>query len=362
MFNWFAGDSNERELKKLAPIVEQINELEPEFQKLSDEELKGKTAEFMERLVSATAEKKQEIDDVKKELAEAQACLNIVEGFDEKTEKSVECKRLQDRIAELDKELRKEENKFLDELLPEAFAAVREAAMRTIHQRHFDVQLMGGIVLHHGRIAEMRTGEGKTLVATLPLYLNALTGRGVHLVTVNDYLARRDPYWMGPVYHALGVSVASIYPMQSEAEHLPSRLYDPDYDSGKEPIPGATSSPSRAKRPTLADITYGTSAEFGFDYLRDNMAVDLSQTVQREQNFAIVDEVDNLLIDEARTPLIISAPDVESSQLYQIFAQLAQQLKGKMAKGKEDMSPNRDGQRLYLQRKRPHRLSDRRRF
>ncbi len=327
MFNWFAGDSNERELKKLAPLVKRINDLEPGFQQLKDEELKGKTSEFRQRLVESVANKKAEIDNTKKELSEAQDCLNTVEDFDQKTEISVQCKRLQDNLLELDKELRKQENEFLDDILPEAFAAVREAARRTIHQRHFDVQLMGGIVLHHGRIAEMRTGEGKTLVATLPLFLNSLTGRGVHLVTVNDYLARRDPYWMGPVFHSLGVSVSSIYPMQSEAERLPSRLYDPDYDSGKEKDPWRHFKPVQRKEAYAADITYGTSAEFGFDYLRDNMAVDLNQTVQREQNFAVVDEVDNLLIDEARTPLIISAPDVESSQKYQVFAQLVLQLK-----------------------------------
>ncbi len=327
MFNWFAGDSNERELKKLAPLVKRINDLEPGFQQLKDEELKGKTSEFRQRLVESVANKKAEIDNTKKELSEAQDCLTTVEDFDQKTEISVQCKRLQDNLLELDKELRKQENEFLDDILPEAFAAVREAARRTIHQRHFDVQLMGGIVLHHGRIAEMRTGEGKTLVATLPLFLNSLTGRGVHLVTVNDYLARRDPYWMGPVFHSLGVSVSSIYPMQSEAERLPSRLYDPDYDSGKEKDPWRHFKPVQRKEAYAADITYGTSAEFGFDYLRDNMAVDLNQTVQREQNFAVVDEVDNLLIDEARTPLIISAPDVESSQKYQVFAQLVLQLK-----------------------------------
>jgi preprotein translocase subunit SecA len=327
MFNWFAGDSNERELKKLAPAIKRVNDLEPEFQKLSDQELREKTSDFKRRLEESVADKKSEIEAVQKELAEAQSCMNTVEGFDQKAEISVQCKRLQDNTKELDKELHKRENEFLDDILPEAFAVVREAARRTIHQRHFDVQLMGGIVLHHGRIAEMRTGEGKTLVATLPLYLNSLTGRGVHLVTVNDYLARRDPYWMGPVYHALGVSVSSIYPMQSEAERLPSRLYDPDYDSGKDTDPWRHFKPVLRKEAYAADITYGTSAEFGFDYLRDNMAVDLSQTVQREQNFAVVDEVDNLLIDEARTPLIISAPDVESSQKYQVFAQLVLQLK-----------------------------------
>ena len=212
-------------------------------------------------------------------------------------------------------------------LLPEAFAAVREAARRQIGQRHFDVQLLGGITLHQGKIAEMKTGEGKTLVATLPLYLNALTGRGCHLATVNDYLARRDPYWMGPIYHALGVTVASIYPMQTPDEHSPARLYDPAYDSGKENDPWRHFRPVSRQEAYKADITYGTSSELGFDYLRDNMVTDLSQCVQSPLNFAIVDEVDNLLIDEARTPLIISAPDVEAGQLYQSFAQLVLRLK-----------------------------------
>ncbi|MBM4433080.1 MAG: preprotein translocase subunit SecA, partial [Chloroflexi bacterium] len=272
MFKWLGGlvDSNEKELKKLQPIVDKINELEPEFQKLSDAELGAKTDEFKARLKNGSS---------------------------------------------------------LNDLLPEAFAAVREAARRTIGQRHFDVQLMGGIVLHQGRIAEMKTGEGKTLVATLPLYLNSLTGQGCHLATVNDYLARRDPYWMGPIYHALGVSVASIYPMQTPDDHSPARLYDPAYDSGKENDPWRHFRPVPRHKAYQADITYGTSAEFGFDYLRDNMVVELSRCVQRPVNYAIVDEVDNLLIDEARTPLIISAPDVESSQRYQIFARLVPHLK-----------------------------------
>ena len=177
MLKWLGGlvDSNEKELKPLQPIVARINSLEPEFEKLGDAELRAKTDEFRDRIKNGSS---------------------------------------------------------LDELLPEAFAAVREAARRTIGQRHFDVQLMGGIVLHQGKIAEMRTGEGKTLVATLPLYLNSLTGEGCHLATVNDYLARRDPYWMGSIYHALGMSVASVYPQQTPDEHQPSRLYDPDYDSG----------------------------------------------------------------------------------------------------------------------------------
>ncbi len=263
-------DSNEKQLKKLEPVVAQVNELEPEFEKLSDDELRAKTDEFKTRLQAGAS---------------------------------------------------------LDELLPEAFAVVREAAKRTIGQRHFDVQLMGGIVLHQGRIAEMKTGEGKTLVATLPLYLNSLTGKGCHLVTVNDYLARRDPYWMGSIYHALGVSVASIYPQQNPDERTPSRFYDPTYDSGKENDPWCHFRPVSRKEAYQADITYGTCSECGFDYLRDNMVSDLSNCVQRYRHYAIVDEVDNLLIDEARTPLIISAPDVEATQKYGKFSHLVSRMR-----------------------------------
>ena len=270
MFKWLGGlrDSNEKEIERLRPVVSRINELEPEFEKLSDDQLKAKSDEFKARLGKGAS---------------------------------------------------------LDELLPEAFAAVREAAKRTIKQRHFDVQLMGGIVLHQGKIAEMRTGEGKTLVATLPLYLNSLIGKGCHLVTVNDYLARRDPYWMAPIYHALGVSIASIYPQQTSDEHSPARLYDPEHDSGDSHW--SHFRPVSRREAYQADITYGTSSEFGFDYLRDNMTVDLSRTVQGPVSYGIVDEVDNLLIDEARTPLIISAPDREAGQKYQVFARLIQRLK-----------------------------------
>ena len=270
MFKWLGRlvDSNEKELKRLQPIVNQINELEPEFERLSDAELRSKTDEFKIRLGDGTS---------------------------------------------------------LDELLPESFAAVREAAKRTIGQRHFDVQLMGGVALHHGKIAEMKTGEGKTLVATLPLYLNSLIGQGCHLVTVNDYLSRRDPYWMGPIYHALGVSVASIYPQQTPDEHTPSCLYDPGFDSGDERWRHFRPTPRREAYE--ADITYGTSSEFGFDHLRDNMVTELSRCVQRQMNYAIVDEIDNLLIDEARTPLIISAPDVEAEQNYKLFARFVPRLR-----------------------------------
>jgi len=269
VFKWLSVffDSNEKELKKLQPAVDRINELEPEFQALSDVELRDKTGEFR--------------------------------------------KRIQDGAE-------------LDELLPEAFAAVREASRRTLKLCHYDVQLIGGIILHQGKIAEMRTGEGKTLVATLPLYLNSLTGKGCHLVTVNDYLARRDPYWMGPVYNALGVRVASIYPQQNPDEHTPSRLYDPEYDSGESRWKHFR--PVTRREAYEADITYGTSSEFGFDQLRDNMLMDLKKFVQQPPNFAVVDEVDNLLIDEARTPLIISGPAAESSQSYQVFARLVPRL------------------------------------
>jgi len=271
MFKLFGiGDSNEKEIKKLKPLVEKINQFEPDFEALSDEALKAKTVEFKGRL---------------------------------------------------------EQGETLDSLLPEAFAAVREAARRSLKLRHYDVQLVGGIVLHQGKIAEMKTGEGKTLVATLTLYLNALSGKGCHLVTVNDYLARRDAYWMGPVYDALGLKVASIYPMQTPDEMQPARLYDPQYDSGKEDDPWRHFKPVPRREAYQADITYGTSAEFGFDYLRDNMVMSLDQCVQGELNYAVIDEVDSLLIDEARTPLIISAPDRESPKKYQYFARLVPRLK-----------------------------------
>jgi preprotein translocase subunit SecA len=278
VFKWITGllDSNEKELKRLQPIVARINSLESGFQKLTDAELRAKTDQFKARFKNGET---------------------------------------------------------LDQLLPEAFAAVREAARRTIGQRHYDVQLMGGIVLHQGKIAEMKTGEGKTLVATLPLYLNSLTGEGCHLVTVNDYLARRDAHWMGSVYHALGVSVAAIHGQEAAGVYQPSYLFDPTYvDSNRPAMPHLR--PVSRREAYQADITYGTNNEFGFDYLRDNMVFDLSQCVQRQLNYAIVDEVDNILIDEARTPLIISGSAQDSNEKrrkqmeeYQPFAWIAKQLR-----------------------------------
>ncbi|MFC2049967.1 preprotein translocase subunit SecA [Chloroflexota bacterium] len=287
MLKWLGSlaDSNEKELKRLQPLVDEINSPEPEFQKLSDAELRAKTDEFKARL---------------------------------------------------------KDGETLDDILPEAFAAAREAARRTIGERHFDVQLMGGIALHQGKITEMKTGEGKTLVATLPLYLNALSGDGCHLITVNDYLARRDAYWMGPIYHALGLTVASIYPSQSPAENLPARLYDPDYTDEKD-TRWPHFRPVSRQQAYQADITYGTNNEFGFDYLRDNMALDLSQCVQRPLNYAIVDEVDNILIDEARTPLIISGAAEEATEKYHVFARLVPQLKKD-----EDYSVEEKERQTYL--------------
>ncbi|MCC7288805.1 preprotein translocase subunit SecA [bacterium] len=258
------GDPNAREIKKARAVVERINAREAEIKKLSNTKLKAKTTELK---------------------------------------------------AELEK------GKSLDDILPEAFAVVREASARVIGQRHFDVQLIGGIVLHEGKIAEMRTGEGKTLVATLPIYLNALSGKGVHLVTVNEYLARIGAGWMGQIYHFLGLSVGVIV-------HDAALVYDPDYtDEAHSDERLRHFRPVSRAEAYAADITYGTNNEFGFDYLRDNMVQDRSQMVQRELNFAIVDEVDSILIDEARTPLIISAPAAKSTDRYYTFARIAKNLK-----------------------------------
>src|SRR3989338_7232543 len=236
------GSRNDRVLREMRKTVQQINRLEPSLQTLSDEALQAKTAEFKQRY---------------------------------------------------------QQGESVDQLLPEAFAVVREASRRTLGLRHFDVQLIGGMVLHRGKIAEMRTGEGKTLAATLPTYLNALTGKGVHIVTVNDYLAKRDAQWMDPIYRFLGLTVGVNLSQMPHAEK---------------------------KQAYAADITYGTNNEFGFDYLRDNMAFSLNDRVQRELHFAIVDEVDSILIDEARTPLIISGAAEDSSALYIKINQLIPQL------------------------------------
>ncbi len=261
------GDPNAKTVKRIQPIVRAVNDLEASFEALSDDALRAKTEAFRVRLA---------------------------DGED------------------------------LDDLLPEAFAAVREASKRTLGLRHFDVQIIGGTVLHEGGVAEMRTGEGKTLVGTLPLYLNALTGRGVHLVTPNDYLSKHGVQWMGPIYHALGLTAGVIQNMGNQPE-MSSFVYDPDYQAADDRYQHLR--PVHRRDAYAADILYGTNNEFGFDYLRDNMVWDLSQRVQRDLYFAIVDEVDNILIDEARTPLIISGPAEEATDWYVRFAELVGRLK-----------------------------------
>jgi len=262
ILNILFGNKNDRELKRLNPLVEKINELGPSLTSLSDQALTDHTQTFKKRL---------------------------------------------------------EAGESLDDILPEAFAVCRETSRRRLGMRHFDVQLVGGMVLHQGRIAEMRTGEGKTLAATLPIYLNALTGKGVHLVTVNDYLAKRDAQWMGPVYHSLSLSIGVI-------QHEASFFYDPTYEAADKRLQYLR--PCSRPEAYRADITYGTNNEFGFDYLRDNLIVtDLEQAVQRELNYAIVDEVDSILIDEARTPLIISGPAEQSTEQYYRINRIIPQLK-----------------------------------
>jgi preprotein translocase subunit SecA len=266
MLKWLKGvisDSSERKLGKLQPLLHEINALEEEVAPLSDAELRAKTDQFRERLAG---------------------------------------------------------RETLDDILPDAFAVVREMASRRLGERHYDVQVLGGIVLHQGKIAEMKTGEGKTLVATLPLYLNGLEGKGAHLVTVNDYLAKRDTTWMGSIYHNLGLSVACL-------QHDAAYIYDPGFNADNPSLRHLRPVPRREAY--LADITYGTNNEFGFDYLRDNMVVDLSQAVQPPEHphhYAIVDEVDNILVDEARTPLIISGPAEETEEVYRMFARLVPRL------------------------------------
>ena len=250
LLNKIFGSKNEREIKRMRPVVAAIGAKEPDMARFSDRDLGAKTEEFKKRLADGTT---------------------------------------------------------LDELLPEAFAVCREMSKRALAMRHFDVQLIGGMILHEGKIAEMKTGEGKTLVATLALYLNALQGKGAHLITVNDYLAKRDAQWMAPLYHNLGLSVGVI-------QHEASFLFDPAYEAEDKRLQHLR--PCTRQEAYRADITYGTNNEFGFDYLRDNMVGDLEHCVQREQNFAIVDEVDSILIDEARTPLIISGPTEDSTDLY----------------------------------------------
>jgi preprotein translocase subunit SecA len=297
-------DSNDRELRHIQRFVDEANALEPEIQALSDEEIRQRFAVIREEI---------------RDFAEP----------GEPTEDELHHPDLE-RRRELAKERRKKENAHiqgaLDDVVPEVFAMAREAMQRTLGMRHFDEQLMGATVLHQGKIAEMKTGEGKTFLPTMAAILNSLTGRGVHIVTPNDYLARRDPQWMGPVFHFLGVSLGMI-------THDESFVFEPGYPTTDERLINLR--PVTRREAYAADVTYGTNNEFGFDYLRDNMVVELDQRVQRERSFAIVDEVDNILIDEARTPLIISGQAEESADLYYTFARLVPKLKGR-AEGEEE--------------------------
>ena len=295
------GSKNERELKRMRPLVDEIGQLEAELQALGMDELRAKTDAFRSRIQEATAATRTQLDELARQAAEL-----APEGIpDEEVAEKLDY--FQEERTSLEKELRAAEADVLEDILPEAYATVREVSRRVTGMRHFDSQLQGGIVLHQGRIAEMKTGEGKTLVATLPLYLNALLGHGSHLITVNDYLARRDVQWMGPIYHALGLSIASVV-------HDASFLFDPTHVVKDYRYMNLR--PVSRKEAYAADITYGTNNEYGFDYLRDNMKFNLEDYVQRALHFAIVDEVDNILIDEARTPLIISGPAEESTQKY----------------------------------------------
>ncbi len=298
--NKVLGDPVRREIKRYEGVVELINELEAEMSALSDEELRDKTREFRERLGVEGAD-----------ITHGQS---FAAGLGEETEEMA-----MERAEASERE--RQRALALDELLPEAFAVVREASKRTLGMRHFDVQLIGGIVLHQGRIAEMKTGEGKTLVATLALYLNALEGRGAHLVTVNDYLARRDAGWNAALYHSLGMSVGVI------AGQDLSFVYDPDFLDDTHPDPRLQHlRPCSRREAYAADITYSTNNELGFDYLRDNMAQKLDRCVQRRLHYAIVDEVDSILIDEARTPLIISGQASEATDKFYTYARLIPRL------------------------------------
>ena len=295
------GDPEKRELKRMEKIVQGINKLEPKYQAMSDDELKDQTNLLKKQLLEL------------RKKADAKTALEK-----QKLEKESSKKAKKTSAKTID--TKKAEDKILDQLLPDAFALVREATFRILGMRHFDVQMIGGIALHEGNVAEMKTGEGKTLVALLPSYLNALTERGVHVVTVNDYLAQRDAGWNAPVFHFLGLSVGVII---ADA----SFLYDPEYineDHADERMQHLK--PCTRKQAYAADVTYGTNNEFGFDYLRDNMVNEVDFLRQRELNFAIVDEVDSILIDEARTPLIISAPAGDNPDSYYQFAKIVSKL------------------------------------
>ncbi len=304
-------DNNSREVKKLQTVVEEINSLEAEFSPLSDDEIRARMIELRDEIREDAAPSEPSDEEVNADSSERRRELR-------RAREKADIKHLQG---------------VLDDALPEVFAAAREISRRKLGMRHFDVQLIGGMVLHQGKIAEMKTGEGKNLVAPLAAALNAMSGRGVHVVTVNDYLAKRDPQWMGPIFHGLGLTVGII-------QHETAFLFDPNHRGTDEVLLNLR--PVERREAYAADVTYGTNNEFGFDYLRDNMVSTLEERVQRERYFGIVDEVDNILIDEARTPLIISGQAGESEDLYYQFARLVPKLRERRADWQEGDEPDGD--------------------
>ncbi|MCA9399593.1 MAG: hypothetical protein KC618_07580, partial [Candidatus Omnitrophica bacterium] len=292
-------------LKTFCPIVARIAGMESDMERLTDDQLKAKTGEFRAKYDAAVKDAKQKVTELRDQ-------YRATTNYDEKESINI-------KLDAAKEELKKTKKTILDEILPEAFAVVRETGRRVLSMRHYDVQMVGGMVLHNGNIAEMTTGEGKTLMATLPAYLNGLTGEGVHVVTVNDYLAQRDSEWMGPIFHFLGLSVGNI-----------------QHDMV----------PSERQKAYACDITYGTNNEFGFDYLRDNMVNYREDMVQRPHVFAIVDEVDSILIDEARTPLIISGPAEKSTDTYYRANEIAKKLKGRRITEKDEVDAKYKGENL----------------
>ncbi len=292
------GTSEESDLRSLQPIVDRVNELEVHYSELSDEQIKAEMVEVREEVRTAAPASEPSEEEIHSPDSERRASLR-------RERQRADSKRMQ---------------AALDDVLPDVFAAAREVSRRELGMRPFDVQLLGAIALHEGKIAEMKTGEGKTLVAPLAAALNAMSGWGVHIVTVNEYLAKRDPQWMGPIYHGLGLAVGII-------QHDTAYLFDPDYRTKDETLVHLR--PVERKEAYDADVTYATNNELGFDYLRDNMVQELSERVQRDRYFGIVDEVDNILIDEARTPLIISGAAGESGDLYKVFARLVPRLEAR---------------------------------
>ncbi len=341
VINKIVGDPAKREVKRLMPLLQEINELEAEMARMNDEVLREMMAEYRAEIAEETAAAREEVAELR------QAAMDSIED---------ERRRLEVNAERAEKALRRLEDDLLEDMMPSVFAAVREASQRTIGLRHYDVQAIGSSLLHQGRVVEMRTGEGKTLVATMPLVLNALTGHGTHLITPNDYLSKVGVQQMGPVYHFLGLSVAVIQSAGLGGVDKASFQYDPAYQANDDRYQNLR--PVTRKEAYACDITYGTNNEFGFDYLRDNMVRNLDRKVQRERHYAIIDEVDNILIDEARTPLIISGQAEESSELYYKFAKLVRPLKASSKESVADKEQEPDGDYVVDEKSRVAYLTD----